>query len=144
MGAKGNAPWIEGGTGTYNTRYSAFVNAFETLQVEIPPRGPRGNLWPLWELFRNVAAKSNQAIDDWVGPLVRQAIDAKVNGLSGGGKKAIDEGSLLDHIADNTDDVKLIRDEVSPFALSCIWHNSPAEHELTAISLTNHSSSIFY
>lgn len=117
LGAKGNAPITEGSG--YNNRYSAFVNAFETLQVVIPPRGPRGNLWPLWELFTNVAANSNKAIDAWVSPLVRQALDAKVNSLGGSGaKRALEEGSLLDHIAGNTDDVKLIRDEVGVM-LSC-------------------------
>lgn len=115
MGPKGSMPMVDTGAGTYSSRYTAFVNAFETLQIVTPPRGPRGNIWPLWELFTNVAKKSNRAIDGWIGPLVRQALDAKLNGISGGKKKNIDEGSLLDHIAENTDDVKLIRDEVSFF-----------------------------
>lgn len=115
MGPKGTMPIVQANVGTYNSRYSAFVNAFETLQIVMPPRGPRGNIWPAWELFTNVAKKSNRAMDDWIGPLVRQALDAKANGISGGKKKNIDEGSLLDHIAENTDDVKLIRDEVSFF-----------------------------
>lgn len=113
MGVKGAiAPSTEGSG--YNSTYSAFVKAFETLQLVIPPRGPRGNLWPAWELFNNVAAESNKAIDDWVAPLVRQAIDAKAF-VREAKKSGVAEGSLLDHIAESSDDVKLIRDEVMPY-----------------------------
>lgn len=110
MGAKGAIASSAEGSG-YGTRYSAFVQAFETLQLVIPPRGPRGNLWPAWELFNNVASESNKAIDDWVAPLVRQAIDAKAS-VREAKKSGVAEGSLLDHIAESSNDVKLIRDEV--------------------------------
>lgn len=102
MGPKGSAPEGAG--------FGSFVNAFETLQVAIPPRGPRGNLWPLWELFNNVAADSNRAMDNYIGPLVRQALDSKLK--RGEQKLKHEEGSLLDHMADTTDNAKVIRDEV--------------------------------
>lgn len=103
MGPKGSEP--EGGG------YSGFVKGFESLQIVIPPRGPRGSLWPLWELFNNVAAESNRLMDGWVGPLVKQALDTKIK--RGSEKLDYEEGSLLDHIAEATDDVQVIRDEVS-------------------------------
>jgi hypothetical protein len=102
MGPKGSAPEGAG--------FGSFVNAFEALQVVIPPRGPRGNLWPLWELFNNVATDSNRAIDDYIGPIVRNALDSKL--MRGEKKIGHEEGSLLDHLADMTDDIQIIRDEV--------------------------------
>lgn len=103
MGPKGSA--VEGEI------YGGFVNAFENLQVIIPPRAPRGALWPLWELHKEVATEANRAIDDFIGPLINRALDAKLH--RGKGKSNADEGSLLDHMSDATDDNKVIRDEVS-------------------------------
>lgn len=117
LGLKGAAP-LTGGSGD-NNRYNSFVNAFETLQIVIPPRAPRGNLWPFWELFANVAAESNKSIDDWIAPLVREAIDSKANRLSEDHTRhKLEEGSLLDHIANSTDDAQVIRDEVMPEPIS--------------------------
>lgn len=90
--------------------YSSFVNAFESLQVVIPLRGPRGNLWPLWEIFGDVGESANREIDNFVGPLVEKALEDKKETEKG--LKDEEEGSLLEHIAGSTDDVKIIRDEV--------------------------------
>jgi hypothetical protein len=102
LGPKGSAPEGPG--------FGRFVNAIEKLAVIIPPRGPRGNLWPLWELFSDVAADLNRAVDDYIGPLVRQALDSKIK--RGEEKIGHEEGSLLDHLADATNDIQVIRDEV--------------------------------
>lgn len=102
MGPKGSAPEGDG--------YGSFVNAFETLQAVVPPRGARGSLWPLWELFKDVSSEANADIDRWVEPLITRALDAKKK--RGGKPSGSEEGSFLDHMVDATDDPHMIRDEV--------------------------------
>lgn len=111
MGPKGSAPLTEAGARNKTSQYSTFVDAFDTLQTIIPIRGIRGNLWPAWELFSSQAKEPKQAVDDWIEPLIRQTLEAKTQRLNG--EKSLDEGSLLEHISQSTDDRKIIRDEVS-------------------------------
>ncbi|KAF8308480.1 cytochrome P450 monooxygenase CYP63 [Clavulina sp. PMI_390] len=101
---------------TERNAYTDFVNAFEGFQVAIVPRGLRGALWPLWEWSKNVAKQPNEVITNWVRPLIEQALEAKREREKAKGnredKMETDEGSLLEHIAESTDDIKLVRDEL--------------------------------
>ncbi|KAF8308481.1 cytochrome P450 monooxygenase CYP63 [Clavulina sp. PMI_390] len=96
--------------------YTDFVNAFEWFQVAITPRASRGVLWPLWEWSKSVAEEPNGVITAWVRPLIERALEAKKAQEKTAGdreeKIRTDEGSLLEHIAESTEDVKLVRDEL--------------------------------
>ncbi|KAF8308485.1 cytochrome P450 monooxygenase CYP63 [Clavulina sp. PMI_390] len=111
MGAKGSSV-----TESQRNAYTDFVNAFEWFQVAIAPRSSRGILWPLWEWSKNVADEPNEVITSWVRPLVERALENKKNREKAGDaseeKMGTDEGSLLEHIAESTEDVKLVRDEL--------------------------------
>ncbi|KAF8314506.1 cytochrome P450 monooxygenase CYP63 [Clavulina sp. PMI_390] len=113
LGPKGSSP-----PEAESTPYTDFVNAFEGTLVAIFPRVFRGNLWPLWELFKNSTSEYNKTVNDWINPLVRRVMDAKKTKEKAVGQDgddvntASDEGSLLEHIAQSTDNEKLIRDEL--------------------------------
>ena len=92
-------------------KYGDFVKAFESLQIVVPERGPWGALWPLRELFKDVSMDANRTIDKWVEPLIHRALVAKAKRGSDGTN--LGDGSFLDHMVDSTNDIQLIRDEVS-------------------------------
>jgi hypothetical protein len=95
-------------------RYGDFVKAFETLQIVVPERGPWGYLWPLRELFKDVSMDANRIIDKWIEPLIHRALVAKAK--RGNNGTDMDEGSFLDHMVGSTNNIQLIRDEVSVFS----------------------------
>ncbi|KAF8314508.1 cytochrome P450 monooxygenase CYP63 [Clavulina sp. PMI_390] len=113
LGPKGSSP-----PETQSTPYTDFVKAFEGTLVAIAPRVMRGSLWPFWELSTNATSKYNKTISDWMRPFVRGAIEAKKARVKLTEKNgdaniaAPDAGSLLDHIAQSTEDEKLIGDEL--------------------------------
>lgn len=102
MGVKGSA--------MVESPYGGFVTAFETLQAEIPPRAPRGKLWPLWEMFGEVGQEANREVDRFLVPLIEKALRRAKEEKGAGGSDR--EGSLLDHIVGSTTDERMIRDEV--------------------------------
>ncbi|KAF8308490.1 cytochrome P450 [Clavulina sp. PMI_390] len=111
LGAKGSSV-----PDSQRNAYSDFVNAFESFQVVIAPRVSRGALWPLWEWSKNVAEEPNAVITSWIRPLIERTLDAKKAREKAGEDRAkkmrMEEGSLLEHIAESTEDVKLVRDEL--------------------------------
>ena len=76
----------------------------------------RGPLWPLFEWFKDVAQDHNEAIDAWIEPLITKALEDKK--LRVGKKLNLEEGSFLDHLAESTSDVRLIRDELMNILLA--------------------------
>ncbi|KAF8308494.1 cytochrome P450 [Clavulina sp. PMI_390] len=95
--------------------YTKFLSAFERIQIAIAPRPFRGVLWPLWEWSKNLAEEHNKVVSAWLGPLIRRVLDAKEKRKKAGecrAKLELEEGSLLEHIAESTEDVKLVRDEL--------------------------------
>ncbi|KAF8308491.1 cytochrome P450 monooxygenase CYP63 [Clavulina sp. PMI_390] len=100
---------------TESNAYMDFVNALEGIQVATAPRPLRGALWPLWEWSKNVADEPNKVISAWLAPLIERALDAKKarrKGVKGSEKIGTEEGSLLEHIAESTEDVQTVRDEL--------------------------------
>ena len=69
-------------------------------------------------MITDTGAEPNNVIDDWVRPIVRRALESKR--IRGAEKMDAEGGSLVDHLADATEDERAIRDEVrlcSRFAL---------------------------
>ncbi|KAF8308493.1 cytochrome P450 monooxygenase CYP63 [Clavulina sp. PMI_390] len=100
---------------TQSTAYTEFVDAFENMQVAISPRPLRGPLWPLWEWSKSSAEEPNEVISSWLSPLIERALkakDARRKRDPACGKLDVEEGSLIEHIAESTEDVKLVRDEL--------------------------------
>ncbi|KAF7294859.1 putative cytochrome P450 monooxygenase CYP63 [Mycena indigotica] len=103
MGPKGSA--------THDS-WGAFAAAFETAQQVVTNRGRIGYLWPLFELFGDKNAKNVAVIQDWLDPLVRQAVEDKHRAEKLGICSPVAEKTFLQHLADSTDDSILIRDQL--------------------------------
>ncbi|KAF8340618.1 uncharacterized protein EI90DRAFT_2906526 [Cantharellus anzutake] len=112
LGPKGTQPDDTVAVGTY----SGFVRAFEQIQVSIIHRFRVGPLWPLFEWFKDSTQEHNEAIDAWIAPLITQALENKK--MRAGKGLTLEEGSLTDHLAESTTDVKLIRDELMNILLA--------------------------
>ncbi|KAF8331890.1 cytochrome P450 [Cantharellus anzutake] len=73
-------------------------------------RSLRGRFWAIQELWKDKTQEDNKIIDRFVHPLIANALKNKK--VRGDRKCAIGDGSLVDHLADATNDVKLIRNEL--------------------------------
>jgi hypothetical protein len=81
------------------------------LQEIIALRSISGRWWAMREFWKDDTIGYNKFVDRFVLPLVQKALDNKM--LRGEKKCDVQEGNLVDHMADTTSNVKLIRDEVS-------------------------------
>ncbi|KAF9506189.1 hypothetical protein BS47DRAFT_1305586 [Hydnum rufescens UP504] len=112
--------------------YGDFVNAFEQIQSLVARRTRRIWLWPLYEFFGDSTTPYNKTIDEWVCAFLcrapdRRALEAKKQ--RGDKKMDADDGSLIDHLADSTSNVTLIREEV------CIFRWSRRKSQLITAAL---------
>ncbi|KAF8340598.1 uncharacterized protein EI90DRAFT_3117109 [Cantharellus anzutake] len=73
LGPKGTRPDDTVAVGTY----SGFVCAFEEVQVSIVHRFRYGPLWPIVEWFKDATQEHNEAIDAWIAPLIKKALEDK-------------------------------------------------------------------
>ena len=79
------------------------------LQLVITQRLQYNKMWPALELITDKTKEHNLVIDRWMTPILQTALDRK---RTRGSKTCGDnDGNLVDHLADMTTDVKLIRDE---------------------------------
>lgn len=103
MGPKGSA--TEGVWGS-------FAGAFEMVQQIITTRSRIGYLWPLFELFKDKTEPHVKIIQDWLDPLVKQALDHKLRTEQAGVTSPISDKTFMQHLADSTEDPILIRDQL--------------------------------
>lgn len=91
--------------------YGGFVNSFEQLQAIMAVRCRWNKLWPAREFFKDHSEEHNTIVDEFIRPLVLTALEKKK--ARGDKSCGVEEGNLIDHLADATTDVCLIRHEVS-------------------------------
>lgn len=94
MGPKGSA--------TSDT-WGSFAQAFEMAQQVITTRGRIGHIWPLFELFEDKNDAHARVIQEWLDPLVRQALDDKNSTEKAGVRSPIAEKTFIQHLADSTE-----------------------------------------
>ncbi|KAI0809012.1 cytochrome P450 [Irpex lacteus] len=106
-----------------------FANSFLQAQELTAKRSLFGSAWPLWEFWRGKVDEHIATMDEFIGPLLREAIARKHE------RKACEVGdveeeseTLLAHLVNSTDDAKIIRDETLNILL--------AGRDTTAITLT--------
>ncbi|KAF8313151.1 cytochrome P450 [Cantharellus anzutake] len=103
LGPKGTEP--EGS-------YGSFAYPFEKLQEITLIRNLRGPLkvWGLMEFWKDETKIHRLAVDAFIDPLIEDALKEKRK--RGMKQRDPDEGNLVDHLVDMTNDLKLIRDEL--------------------------------
>ncbi|THH04268.1 hypothetical protein EW145_g5647 [Phellinidium pouzarii] len=109
MGPKGSAT---------NDEFGSFAQAFEMAQCVITQRARLGYFWPVSELKKNRIKEAGQITKKWLDPIVRRAIDEKAKAKRAGIEAPISERTFLEHLAQSTEDVGLIRDELLSILLA--------------------------
>lgn len=69
--------------------------------MQIANRTRTGKPWPLFELFHDKTAKHRKVIQDWLQPIVREALHSKAAAARG---EDTGEGTFLSHLTKTTDD----------------------------------------
>ncbi|KAM6499413.1 cytochrome P450 monooxygenase CYP63 [Amanita muscaria] len=108
MGPKGSA--------TEDT-WGSFVHAFEMSQQEITRRARIGYFWPLFEMFNDRNKVHAKQIQAWLDPLVELALKQKSTTARFGTSPIVDQ-TFLQRLADSTDDLVLIRDQLLSMLLA--------------------------
>jgi hypothetical protein len=103
--------------------YGGFAGSFEQLQVVMAVRDRWNKCWAAREFFKDHSEERNAVIDAFVEPLVIGALQKKA--ARGEKECGIDDGNLVDHLADATNDVRLIRYEVSPLYSLDLFNELP-------------------
>jgi len=104
MSAKGSAVEDE---------FGSFAQAFEAVQVNILKRSRRGYFWPVYELLaRDPQLAHMDVIKRWLDPLVDRVLENKSNMQKAGVKNPLDQSIFLEYLADNTEDRKVIQDQL--------------------------------
>lgn len=107
MGPKGSA--TEGVWGS-------FAGAFEMVQQIITTRSRIGYLWPLFELFKDKTEPHVKIIQDWLDPLVKQALDHKLRTEQAGVTSPISDKTFMQHLADSTEGERIRSVQDKPLA----------------------------
>ncbi|KAJ7058564.1 cytochrome P450 monooxygenase CYP63 [Mycena amicta] len=107
----GKTPMGPKGSATHDS-WGSFANAFEMAQQVVTNRGRIGYLWPLFELFNDKNAENVAVIQEWLDPLVNQAVEDKRRAQKLGIDSPVADKTFLQHLADSTDDSVLIRDQL--------------------------------
>jgi len=74
----------------------SFGNAFQKAQVATAARSRLGQFWPLAEFWENKVEKEMQTVFDYVDPIVKRALEAKMEGEG-------EDETLLEHLIKLTD-----------------------------------------
>ncbi|KAK0481275.1 cytochrome P450 [Armillaria novae-zelandiae] len=94
---------------------NTFVKAFAAAQGNSALRLQRGQYWPLFEFWEDAVKPMRQVVNEFVEPLLVEALNRKTKGDKRvDDEKDVDEGmSLLARLVENTDDTKVIQDELT-------------------------------
>lgn len=96
LGPRGTLPEDEFGT---------FANAFDNAQLIVVERLTNQLLWPLAEMFHDRNAPNGAAVRRFLAPVVEKALADKALRREKGVPLDMDEATLLEYLADNTDGV---------------------------------------
>ncbi|KAK0439708.1 cytochrome P450 [Desarmillaria tabescens] len=93
---------------------NVFVKAFAAAQEQSAVRLERGQYWPLFEFSVDAVKPLRQVVNEFVEPLLVEALNRKTKSdkLVENEKDSDENMSLLARLVENTDDTKVIRDEL--------------------------------
>ncbi|EJD03501.1 CYP63 cytochrome P450 monooxygenase-like protein [Fomitiporia mediterranea MF3/22] len=93
---------------------SVFAEAFKNAQLVVALRSRVGDLWPLFEFWKDKTKDSMKIVDAFIEPILQDAVAKRKGPVSSfTSKKEIEEGeTLLDHLINFTSDTKILKDEI--------------------------------
>ncbi|OCH86929.1 cytochrome P450 [Obba rivulosa] len=92
--------------------FGSFAQAFEAVQTIVTVRARRGYFWPVWELPGDEALPHVAIISRWLEPVVQRALANKSDMKSAGLTSSVGQGTFLEYLADQTEDPKVIQDQL--------------------------------
>ncbi|KAK0200216.1 cytochrome P450 [Desarmillaria ectypa] len=97
-----------------NHASNVFVKAFAAAQEQSAIRLQRGQYWPIFEFSADAVKPLRQVVNEFVEPLLVEALNprAKTDKPVDNEKDSNKNMSLLARLVENTNDTKLIRDEL--------------------------------
>ncbi|GJE94254.1 cytochrome P450 [Phanerochaete sordida] len=123
------APQAARDTGARAHPANRFAHAFLEAQLTSARRSRYTAAWPLWEFWANKVDAPVRVMDEFVQPLLRDALARKGRAAKARAEEAVEDGAtLLEHLVKLTDDPQIIRDETLNILL--------AGRDTTAITLT--------
>ncbi|KAK0214450.1 cytochrome P450 [Armillaria fumosa] len=106
-------PYPAGSVHFINHPSNSFVKAFAKAQEQTSIRTQKGPSWPLSELWADKVQPLREVINDFVQPMLSEALDRKANGVkSMGWEKDLESTSLLDRLVHGIDNPKVVQDEL--------------------------------
>ncbi|KAF7331544.1 hypothetical protein MKEN_00033500 [Mycena kentingensis (nom. inval.)] len=93
---------------------NTYVRSFVQSQILTTQRAAFGSRWPLMEFWKDRVKPHRKVIDDFIEPILNEALEGKAAKHDGGGEdgKAAEEGTFLSHLVAATDDKEIIRDSI--------------------------------
>jgi len=82
-----------------------FAFAFGRAQEHTYPRGFYGKLWPLVDFWEDPVATDKKITSEFINPIIQAALDKK-KAAKGVYEVTRDDGTLLDHLVQQTDGTK--------------------------------------
>jgi len=92
-------------------RANAFSSAFLEALEAITQRERLGIIWPLFEIMTDKTKKPMEIVNDFLEPIIADAIRKKNDVHDEKDAKFSEEGTLLDHLVQVTSDSKILKDE---------------------------------
>lgn len=89
-----------------------FIRAFNEAQVIISDRVWIGAIWPLFEFWKDRSVEPMKVISSFIDPILSQALSKKKERKALGDGDESEQATLLDHLVTQTDDTKVIKDEI--------------------------------
>ncbi|KAI0686875.1 cytochrome P450 [Cytidiella melzeri] len=99
------------GTAT-NDEFGTFTQSFEAMQEIVAQRARRGYFWPVFELFKDDMDPHVKATTDFLNPIVDSALRNARKMKEAGVRSSTEHSTFLHYLADNTEDPKVIRDQL--------------------------------
>lgn len=97
----------------YDHPSTPFVNAFGRAQLLSLVRVGYGPAWPLWEFWSDQVKPLRRVVDEFVTPLMNDALEKQALDTKAGIKPTEEESNVLAHLVRETQDPQIIKDEVS-------------------------------
>jgi len=92
-----------------------FALAFSRAQEYTFPRGFYGKLWPLVAFWEDIVATEKKVTDEFINPIIHAALEKK-KAAKGVYEVNRDDGTLLDHLVQQTDGT---RNRLAPSHTEC-------------------------
>ncbi|KAI0086757.1 cytochrome P450 [Irpex rosettiformis] len=99
------------GTAT-NDEFGTFTQSFEAMQEIVAQRARRGYFWPVHELFKDDMDPHVEVASEFLNPIVNNAIQNARKMNEAGLHSSTEHSTFLEYLADNTEDPKVIRDQL--------------------------------